>query len=159
MKYNIEREDYKILVNGTWIDNGVEMAKHFYGENLWVEEFNNGEIIWCGDESTPIRDCFYVKDGIKVSDIVKALCYTYNKPDEEYDPVLDEGRSAVAFYAEQSVYNEFDGNMIIQFPEFIDALDNIKPIGDFEKDHPNFKYDVYKEIYKAVETFEKLSSN
>ena len=83
------------------------------------------------------------------------MTYEFKKPENDYDPILDGGRGFNSSAAADDVYNEFDRSVIFKNPEFIDALDDIRPIEQFEKDHPNFKMDVYMEICNQVYDYEK----
>lgn len=160
MKYEITQKDgWQTFVNGIWFDDCPAMADAFWGENLWVEEFGDGKIIWCGLQDTPEFDTYYVEDGIKISDIVKAISTFNELPDDGYDPVLDGGRGFSNHIVELATHAKYAGQMVISFKDGIDALDNIKPMSEFKKDHPNFKYDVYKEICNAVNEFEYGADN
>ena len=154
-KFNITNgtgdEFWKIFVDDVWFDDDEAMAKKFWGENIHVEFLNSsyGQIIWCRDNSVDKlfnSDCFYVPKLTTVSEIVRAMIYRFKKPEDDYDPILDEGRGFIAASAANHVYDEFDGSVIFKNPDFIDALDDIRPIEQFEEDHPNFKMDVYMEI-------------
>ena len=167
-KYNITTgigdEFWKIFINGVWIDDDDAMAKKFYGENIMIEflDSSHGQIIWCRDDSVDDScnsDCFYVPEHTTVSEIVYSMTYEFKKPENDYDPILDGGRGFNASAAADDVYNEFDGSVIFKNPEFIDALDDIRPIEQFEKDHPNFKMDVYMEICKQVDDYLQKKNN
>ena len=86
------------------------------------------------------------------------MTYRFKKPEDDYDPILDEGRGFVAASSANHVYDVFDGSVIFKNPDFIDALDDIRPIEQFEKDHPNFKMDVYVEICNQVYDYEKKNN-
>lgn len=153
-------EFWKIFVNGVWFDDDEVMAKKFWGENIQVEFLDSsyGQIIWCRDNTVDDScnsDRFYVPEGTTVSEIVRSMTYGFKKPEDDYDPILDEGRGFVAASAANHVYDVFDGSVIFKNPDFIDALDDIRPIEQFEKDHPNFKMDVYMEICNQVYDYEK----
>lgn len=140
------------------------MAKKFYGENIQVEFLNSsyGQIIWCRDntvDDSSNSDCFYVPEQTTVSEIVYAMTFMFKKPENDYDPILEGGRGFNASAAADDVYNEFDGSVIFKNPEFIGALDDIRPIEQFEKDHPNFKMDVYMEICKQVDDYLQKKNN
>ena len=157
-------EFWKIFINGVWIDDNDAMAKKFWGENIDVEFLDSsyGQIIWCRDntvDNSCNSDCFYVPEGTTVSEIVRAMTFMFKKPENNYDPILDGGRGFNASAAADDVYNEFDGSVIFKNPEFIDALDDIRPIEQFEKDHPNFKMDVYMEICKQVDDYLQKKNN
>ena len=157
-------EFWKIFVNGVWFDDDEAMSKKFYGENIQVEFLDSlyGQIIWCRDNSVDDSynsDCFYVPEGTTVSEIVHAMTYMFKKPEDEYDPILDGGIGFNASAAADDVYNEFDRSVIFKNPEFIDALDDIRPIEQFEKDHPNFKMDVYMEICKQGDDYLQKKNN
>lgn len=159
-KYNITsgRGDkfWKIFVNGVWFDDDEAMAKKFWGENIMVEflDSSHGQIIWCRDAYDPDwSDCFYVPKGTTVSEIVRSMTYRFKKPENDYDPILDEGRGWCATSAADDVYDEFDGYVIFKNPDFIDSLDDIRPIDQFEKDHPNFNMDLYMEICNQVDDY------
>lgn len=77
----------------------------------------------------------------------------------DYDPILDEGRGSVAASAANDVYDEFDGSVIFNNPDFIDALDDIRPIDRFEEDHPNFDMDLYIEICNQVNEYLQKKNN
>ena len=154
---------WKIFVNGVWFDDDEAMAKKFYGENIQVEFLDSsyGQIIWCRDNTADDScnsDCFYVPEGTTVSEIVRSITYRFKKPEDDYDPILDEGRGFVAASSANHVYDVFDGSVIFKNPDFIDALDDIRPIEQFEKDHPNFKMDVYVEICNQVYDYEKKNN-
>ena len=140
------------------------MAKKFQGENIQVEFLDSsyGQIIWCKDNSvddSSNSDCFYVPEQTTVSEIVRSKTYKFKKPEDEYDPILNGGRGFYASAAADDVYNEFDRSVIFKNPEFIDVLDDIRPIEQFEKDHPNFKMDVYMEICKQVDDYLQKKNN
>ena len=156
-------EFWKIFVNGVWFDDDEAMAKKFYGENIQVDFLDSsyGQIIWCRDNTADDScnsDCFYVPEGTTVSEIVRSITYRFKKPEDDYDSILDEGRGSIAASAADDVYKEFDGSVIFKNPDFIDALDDIRPIEQFEKDHPNFKMDVYVEICNQVYDYEKKNN-
>lgn len=156
-------EFWKIFVNGVWFDDDEAMAKKFWGENIQVEFLDSsyGQIIWCRDNSvddSSNSDCFYVPNRTTVSEIVRSITYRFKKPADDYDPILDGGRGFVAASAANHVYDVFDGSVIFKNPDFIDALDDIRPIEQFEKDHPNFKMDVYMEICNQVYDYEKKNN-
>lgn len=151
-------ESWKIFVNGIWFADDEAMAKKFWGENIQVEfvDSSHGQIIWCRDDSVDDScnsDCLYVPKGTTVSEIVRSMTYRFKKPENDYDPILDEGRGFSAASAADDVYDEFDGRVIFNNPYFIDALDDIRPIEQFEKDHPNFDMDVYMEIWDQVDDY------
>ena len=167
-KYNIttgsEDEFWKIFVNGVLFSDDEAMAKKFWGENIMVEFLDSsyGQIIWCRDFTVDDPyglDCFYVPEHTTVSEIVRSMTYRFKKPENNYDPILDEGRGFSAASAADDVYDEFVGKVIFKNPYFIDALDDIRPIEQFEKDHPNFKMDVYMEICKQVDDYLKKKNN
>ena len=156
-------EFWKIFVNGVWFDDDEAMAKKFYGENIQVDFLDSsyGQIIWCRDNTADDScnsDCFYVPEGTTVSEIVRSITYRFKKPEDDYDPILDEGRGFVAASSANHVYDVFDGSVIFKNLDFIDALDDIRPIEQFEKDHPNFKMDVYVEICNQVYDYEKKNN-
>ena len=156
-------EFWKIFVDGVWFDDDEAMAKKFWGENIQVEFLDSsyGQIIWCRDNTADDScnsDCFYVPEGTTVSEIVRSITYRFKKPEDDYDPILDEGRGFVAASSANHVYDVFDGSVIFKNPDFIDALDDIRPIEQFEKDHPNFKIDVYMEICNQVYDYEKKNN-
>ena len=151
-------EFWKIFVNGVWFDDDEAMSKKFWGENIQVDFLDSsyGQIIWCRDNTVDDScnsDCFYVPEGTTVSEIVRAMTYRFKKPDDDYDPILDGCRGLIAASAADDIYNEFDGSVIFKNPEFIDALDDIRQIEQFEKEHPNFKMDVYMEICNQVDDY------
>lgn len=157
-------EFWKIFINGVWVDDDDAMAKKFWGENIQVEFLDSsyGQIIWCRDntvDDSSNSDCFYVPEGTTVSEIVCSMTYEFKKSEYDYDPILNGGRGFNASAAADDVYNEFDGSVIFKNPEFIDALDDIRPIEQFEKDHPNFKMDVYMEICKQVDEYLQKKNN
>lgn len=161
-KFNITtgsgNESWKIFVDGVWFDDDEAMAKKFWGENIQVDFLYSsyGQIIWCRDNSVDDlcnSDCFYVPEHTTVSEIVRSMIYRFNKPDSDYDPIIDEGSGFIASSVTDEVYNEFDGSVIFKNPDFIDALDNIRPIEQFEKDHPNFDLDLYMEICDQVDEY------
>lgn len=157
-------EFWKIFINGVWVDDDDAMAKKFWGENIQVEFLNSsyGQIIWCRDNTvvdSSNSDCFYVPEGTTVSEIVYSMTYEFKKPENNYDPILEGSRGFNASAAADDVYNEFDGSVILKNPEFIDALDDIRPIEQFEKDHPNFDMDVYMEICKQVDEYLQKKNN
>ena len=134
------------------------MAKKFWSENIQVEYLDSsyGQIIWCRDYTVDEpydSDCFYVPEHTTVSEIVRSMTYRFKKPENDYDPILDGGRGLIAASAANHVYDEFDGSVIFKNPDFIDALDDIRSIEQFEKDHPNFKMDVYMEICNQVDDY------
>ena len=86
------------------------------------------------------------------------MTYEFKKPEDDYDPILDSGRGFSAASAADDVYNEFDRSVIFKNPDFINALDDIRPIEQFERDHPNFKKDVYMEICNQVYDYEKKNN-
>lgn len=88
-----------------------------------------------------------------------SMTFMFKKSENDYDPILDGGRGFNASAAADDVYNEFDRSVIFKNPEFIDALDDIRPIEQFEKDHPNFDMDVYMEIYKQVDEYLQKKNN
>ena len=153
-------EFWKIFVNEVWFDDDEAMSKKFWGENIQVDFLDSsyGQIIWCRDDSCN-SDCFYVPEGTTVSEIVRAMTYMFKKPGNDYDPILDGGRGFNASAAADDVYNEFDRSVIFKNPDFIDALDDIRPIEQFEKDHPNFKMNVYMEICKQVDDYLQKKNN
>ena len=156
-------EFWKTFVDGVWFDDDETMAKKIYGENVQVEFLDSsyGQIIWCRDNTADDScnsDCFYVPEGTTVSEIVRSITYRFKKPEDDYDPILDEGRGFVAASSANHVYDVFDGSVIFKNPDFIDALDDIRPIEQFEKDHPNFKMDVYVEICNQVYDYEKKNN-
>ena len=156
-------EFWKIFVDGVWFDDDEAMAKKFWGENIQVEFLDSsyGQIIWCRDNTADDScnsDCFYVPEGTTVSEIVRSMTYEFKKPENDYDPILNDGRGFSAASAADDVYNEFDRNVIFKNPDFIDALDDIRPIEQFERDHPNFKMDVYMEICNQVYDYEKKNN-
>lgn len=162
--YNITKgtgnDFWKFFVNGIWFDDDEAMAKNFWGENLHIEflDSRRGEIIWVRSNCTFTSygsDCFYVPEGTTVSEIINAMTYTFFKPEDNYDPVLDGGRGSIAASAANHVYDEFDRKVIFKNPDLIDALDDIRSISQFEKDHPNFKMDVYVEICQKVDNYNK----
>lgn len=167
-KYNITTgsgdEFWKIFVDGVWFSDDEAMAKKFWGENIIVEFLDSsyGQIIWCRyftvDDPYGL-DCFYVPKGTPVSEIVRSMTYRFKKPTNDYDPILDEGRGFCAASAADDVYDEFDGNVIFNNPDFIDALDDIRPIEQFEKDHPKFKMDIYMEICNQVDDYFQKKDN
>ena len=157
-------EFWKIFVNGVWFDDDEAMAKKFWGENIQVEFLDSsyGQIIWCRNNSvvdSSNSDCFYVPEGSTVSEIVHAMTYRFKKPEDDYDPILDEGRGFVAASAANHVYDVFNGSVIFKNPDFIDALDDIRPIEQFEEDHLNFKMDVYMEICNQVDNYLQQKKN
>ena len=157
-------EFWKIFVNGVWFDDDEAMSKKFWGENIQVDFLDSsyGQIIWCRDNTVDDScnsDCFYVPEGTTVSEIVRAMTYMFKKPENDYDPILDGGRGFNASAAADDVYNEFDGSVIFKNPEFIDALDDIRPIEQFEKNHPNFNMNVYMEICKQVDDYLQKENN
>ena len=157
-------EFWKIFVNGVWFDDDEAMAKKFWGENIQVDFLDSsyGQIIWCRDNSVDDScnsDCFYVPEGTTVSEIVRSMTYMFKKPEDDYNPILNEGRGFVAASAANHVYDVFDGSVIFKNPDFINALDDIRPIEQFEKDHPNFKIDVYMEICKQVDDYLQKKNN
>ena len=87
------------------------------------------------------------------------MTYMFKKPENNYDPILEGSRGFNASAAADDVYNEFDRSVIFKNPEFIDALDDIRPIEQFEKDHPNFNMDVYMEICKQVDDYLQKKNN
>lgn len=126
-------EFWKIFVDGVWFDDDEAMAKKFWGENIQVDFLDSsyGQIIWCRNntlDDSSNSDCFYVPEGTTVSEIVRAMTYGFKKPEDDYDPILDGGRGSIAASAADDIYNEFNGSMIFKNPDFIDALDNIRPI-------------------------------
>lgn len=140
------------------------MTKKFLGKNIQVEFLDSsyGQIIWCRDNSvddSSNSDSFYVPEGTTVSEIVRAMTCMFKKPEDEYDPILDEGRGLISASVADDVYDEFNGSVIFKNPEFIDALDDIRPIEQFEKDHPNFDMDVYMEICKQVDDYLQKKNN
>ena len=156
-------EFWKIFVDRVWFDDDEAMAKKFWGENIQVEFLDSsyGQIIWCRNntlDDSSNSDCFYVPEGTTVSEIVRSITYRFKKPEDDYDPILDEGRGFVAASSANHVYDVFDGSVIFKNPDFIDALDDIRPIEQFEKDHPNFKMDVYVEICNQVYDYEKKNN-
>ena len=50
-------------------------------------------------------------------------------------------------------------NAVAKDPDFIDALDDIRPIEQFVEDHPNFKMDVYMEICNQVDNYLQKKNN
>ena len=167
-KFNITNgngdESWKIFVDGVWFDDDEAMAKKFWSENILVEFLDSsyGEIIWCRDNTVDDSygsDCFYVPEWTTVSEIVRSMTHMFKKPDNDYDPILDEGRGSVAASAANDVYDEFDGRAIINNPDFIDALDDIRPIDRFKKDHPNFDMDLYIEICNQVDEYLQKKNN
>ena len=157
-------EFWKIFVNGVWFDDDEAMAKKFWGENIQVDFLDSsyGQIIWCRDNTVDDSynsDCFYIPEHTTVSEIVRSMTHIFKKPDNDYDPILDEGRSSVAASAANDVYDEFDGSVIFNNPDFIDALDDIRPIDRFEEDHPNFDMDLYIEIYNQVDEYLQKKNN
>lgn len=156
-------EFWKIFINGVWFDDDEAMSKKFWGENIQVDFLDSsyGQIIWCKDNTVDDScnsDCFYVPEGTTVSEIVRSMTYIFKKPDDDYDPILDGGRGSIAASAADDIYNEFNGSMIFKNLDFIDALDDIRPIEQFETDHPNFKMDVYIEICNQVYDYEKKNN-
>ena len=167
-KYNIttgsEDEFWKIFVDGVLFSDDEAMAKKFWGENIMVEFLDSsyGQIIWCRDDSVDDpygSDCFYVPEWTTVSEIVRSMTYRFKKPENDYDPILDEGRGFCAASAVDDVYDEFVGKVIFKNPYFIDALDDVRPIEQFKKDHPNFDIDVYMEICKQVDDYLQKKNN
>ena len=157
-------EFWKIFVNGVWFDDDEAMAKKFWGENIHVEFLDSsyGQIIWCRDncvDNSYESDCFYVPEHTTVSEIVRSITYKFKKPEKNYDLILDEGRGFIAASAANHVYDEFDGSVIFKNPDFIDALDDIRPIEQFVEDHPNFKMDVYMEICNQVDNYLQKKNN
>ena len=157
-------EFQKIFVNGVWFDDDEAMAKKFWGENIQVDFLDSsyGQIIWCRNntlDDSSNSDCFYVPNGTTVSEIVRSMTYGFKNPADDYDPILDGGRGFSAASAADDVYNEFDRSVIFKNPDFIDALDDIRPIEQFEKDHPNFKMNVYMEICKQVDDYLQKKNN
>ena len=157
-------EFWKIFVNGVWFDDDEAMAKKFWGENIQVEFLDSsyGQIIWCRDNSVDDScnsDCFYVPKQTTVSKIVRSMTYIFKKPEDDYDPILDGGRGFNASAAANHVYDVFDCSVIFKNPEFIAALYDIRPIEQFEKDHPNFVIDVYMEICKQVDYYLQTENN
>ena len=152
-------EFWKIFVNGVWFDDDEAMAKKFWGENIQVDFLDSsyGQIIWCRDDSCD-SDCFYIPEHTTVSEIVRAMTYMFKKPKNDYVPILDGGRGFNASAAADDIYNEFNGSVIFKNLDFIDALDDIRLIEQFEKDHPNFKMDVYMEICNQVYDYEKKNN-
>lgn len=167
-KYNIITgsgdEFWKIFVDGVWFSDDEAMAKKFWGKNIQVEFLNSshGQIIWCRDftvDDSYGSDCLYVPERTTVSEIVRSMTYKFKKPADDYDPILDGARGSIAASAADDVYNEFDGSVIFKNPDIIDALDDIRPIDQFEKNHPNFDMDVYMEIYKQVDDYLNKKNN
>ena len=167
-KFNITNgtrdEFWKIFVDDVWFDDDEAMAKKFWGENIHVEFLDSsyGQIIWCRDncvDDSYESDCFYVPEHTTVSEIVRAMIYRFKKPEKNYDLILDEGRGFIAASAANHVYDEFDGSVIFKNPDFIDALDDIRPIEQFVEDHPNFKMDVYMEICNQVDNYLQKKNN
>ena len=147
-----------------WFDDDEAMAKKFWGENIQVDYLDSsyGQIIWCRDntvDDSSNSDCFYVPEGTTVSEIVRSMSHMFKKPKDEYDPILDGGRGSIATSAADDIYNEFDGSVIFKNLDFIDALDDIRPIEQFEKDHPNFKMNVYMEICNQVDSYLQKKNN
>ena len=87
------------------------------------------------------------------------MIYRFKKPENNYDLILDEGRGFIAASAANHVYDEFDGSVIFKNPDFIDALDDIRPIKQFKEEHSNFDMDVYIEIHNQVVDYLQKKNN